>query len=136
MCDLPVFQRGGNDPRQIADLDVSTAVLASREQFYRGYTLVVLNQHAVELFDLDEEIRRQFVEDANRMAEALNKTFQPLKMNLCLLGSTLRHIHWHLIPRRETDPDPKWPVWKFPFPDVKCSDDEFQKMADDIRANL
>ena len=136
MCDLPVFQRGGSDPRQIADLEVSTAVLASKEQFYRGYTLLVLNHHAVELFDLDHAIRQQFVEDANHMAEALNKTFQPLKMNLCLLRNTLRHIHWHLIPRRETDPDPKWPVWKFPFPDVQLSDEEFQQMAHDIRSNL
>ena len=136
MCELPVFQRGGHDHRRIADLEVSTAVLASREQFYRGYTLLVLNHHATELFDLDQATRQKFVEDANVLAWALNKTFQPLKMNYCLLGNTLPHLHWHLVPRRETDPDPKWPVWKFPFPDVQLSDDQFQQMADEIRANL
>ena len=136
MCELPVFRRGENDPRRIADLEVSTAVLASREQFYRGYSLLVLNHHATELFDLDQATRQKFVEDANVLARALNKTFQPLKMNYCLLGNTLPHLHWHLVPRRETDPDPKWPVWKFPFPDVQLSDDEFRQMADDIRANL
>lgn len=136
MCELPVFQRGGNDPRQIADLEVSTAVLSARDQYYRGYTLLVLNQHATELFDLDQGLRQQFVEDANHLAQALNRTFQPLKMNYCLLGNTLRHLHWHLIPRRETDPDPKRPVWEDPFPNVKLSDDEFRQMAAEIRSNL
>ena len=136
MCDLPVFQRGGHDHRRIADLAVSTAVLASREQFYRGYSLLVLNQHATELFELDPTIRQKFMEDANRLADALNKTFKPLKMNYCILGNILPHLHWHLIPKRDTDPDPTWPVWKFPFPDVNLSEDDFQQMAEDIRANL
>ena len=136
MCELPAFQRGSDDHRRIADLEVSTAILASREQFYLGYTLLVLNHHAEELFDLDQALRQQFVEDANRIAEALNKTFLPLKMNYCLLGNTLRHLHWHLIPRRDTDPTPKRPVWEDPIPHVQLSDDEFRQMADDIRANL
>lgn len=136
MCDLPVFQRGSKDYRWIADLAVSTAILASREQFYRGYTLLVLNQHATELFQLEPNIREQFMEDANRLAQALDKTFKPLKMNYCLLGNVLPHLHWHLIPRRETDPDPKWPVWGFQFPETQVSEDEFRQMAKDIRANL
>ena len=136
MCDLPVFQRGGDDHRRIADLDVSTAILASKEQFYRGYTLLVLNQHATEMFQLDPTIRQKFMEDANRLAQALDKTFKPLKMNYCILGNVLPHLHWHLIPRRETDPDPKWPVWGFPFPETQVSEDEFRQMAKDIRANL
>ena len=115
---------------------MSTAVLAPREQFYLGYTLLVLNQHAEELFDLDQALRQQFIEDANRIAEALNKTCSPLKMNYCLLGNTLRHLHWHLIPRREADPTPKRPVWEYPIPHVQLSDDEFRKLANGILANL
>ena len=76
MCDLPAFQRGSDDHRRIADLEASTAILASREQF-----------------DLDQSLRQRFVEDANHIAQALNKTFLPLKMNYCLLGNTLRHLH-------------------------------------------
>ena len=90
MCGLPAFQRGSEDHHRIADLEVSTAILASRGQFYLGYTLLALNQHVEELFDLNQSLRQRSVEDANHIAQALNKTFLPLKMNYCLLGNTLR----------------------------------------------
>ena len=72
---------------------MSTAILASREQFYLGSTLLVLYQHVEELFNLNQSLRQRFGEDANHIAQALNKTFLPLKMNYCLLGNTLRHLH-------------------------------------------
>ena len=56
MCELPAFQRASDDHRRIADLEVSTAILASREQFYLGYPLLALNHHAEELFDLDQAL--------------------------------------------------------------------------------
>ena len=96
----------------------------------------MLNQHVGELFDLDRSLRQRFVEDANHVAQALNKTFLPLKMNYFLLGNTLCHLHWHLIPRRDTDPTPKRPVWEDPIPHIQLSDDEFRRLAADIRANL
>ena len=137
MCTHPAFLPSDlQDPRKIGVLDVSTALLESRGQYYRGYTLLVLNQHATELYHLDKDTRQRFVEDANRMALALDKTFKPLKMNYCVLGNTLAHLHWHLIPRRESDPDPKRPIWESPFPEVHLSDDEFRQLADEIRTNL
>ena len=115
---------------------MSTAVLDGNHQYFRGYSVLVLRGHATELYDLDPETRRKFVEDANRLASALARTFKPLKMNYCLLGNTTEHLHWHLIPRRQTDPDPKRPIWEQHFPKVDLSDDDFQQMADEIRGNL
>ena len=77
------------------------------------------------------------MEDANQVALALAKTFEPLKMNYSLLGNTnptTDHLHWHLTPRRLTDPDPKRPVWVNSFPEVQLSDEEFRQMAGDIRS--
>ena len=46
------------------------------------------------------------------MAEAAFKAFQPKKMNYELLGNADNHLHWHLFPRYETDPEPKnMPIW-------------------------
>ena len=142
MCQDPLIQEKGlQHPRKVADLEVSTAVLRENLQYYRGYTILVLRQHAVELWDLDPETRQKFMEEANQVAHALAKTFKPLKLNYSLLGNTdpiNDHLHWHLTPRRLTDPNPKRPVWdgNFPAPDVHLSDEEFRKMADEIRANL
>ena len=73
------------------------------------------------------------------MALALAKTFKPLKMNYFLLGNTdpiMDHLHWHIIPRRITDPSPKRPIWEVDFPEVSLSDEEFRRIADEIRGNL
>ena len=57
-------------------------------------------------------------------------------MNYGVLGSTVAHLHWRLIPRRESDPKPKIPIWDSPIPEVHLSDDEFRQLADDIRGHL
>jgi diadenosine tetraphosphate (Ap4A) HIT family hydrolase len=48
----------------------------------------------------------------------------------------MSHLHWHLIPRRLTDPNPKRPIWAAPFPEVSLSNEEFTQIADEIRRNL
>ena len=140
MCQDPLIQQWGLDhPRRVAHLEVSTAFLRPTYQYFRGYTIVTLRQHATELFHLDPDTRKQFMEEANQVAQALDKTFKPLKMNYCLLGNTnpaTDHLHWHLIPRRLTDPNPKRPIWEDAFPEVNLNDEEFHQMVDEIRRNL
>ena len=134
-----IQQKGFEHPRKVAELEVSTAVLRLTHQYFRGYTILVLRQHAQELWQLDQETRQMFMEDANQMALALDKTFKPLKMNYSLLGNNdpiMDHLHWHLTPRRLTDPAPKRHISAAPFPEVSLSDEEFKQMADEIRRNL
>ena len=68
---------------------MSTAVLDGDHQYFRGYTLLVLRGHATELYDLDPETRGKFVEDANRLASVLARTFKPFKMNYCVPATVL-----------------------------------------------
>ena len=134
-----IQQKGFEHPRKVAELEVSTAVLRLTHQYFRGYTILVLRQHAQELWQLDQETRQMFMEDANQMALALDKTFKPLKMNYSLLGNNdpiMDHLHWHLTPRRLTDLAPKRHISAAPFPEVSLSEEEFKQMADEIRRNL
>lgn len=134
-----IQQKGFEHPRKVAELEVSTAVLRLTHQYFRGYTILVLRQHAQELWQLDQETRQMFMEDANQMALALDKTFKPLKMNYSLLGNNdpiMDHLHWHLTPRRLTDPAPKRHISAAPFPEVSLSEEEFKQMGDEIRRNL
>lgn len=45
------------------------------------------------------------------MGETVYKAFKPDKLNYELLGNGDAHMHWHLFPRRLTEPNPRHPVW-------------------------
>jgi diadenosine tetraphosphate (Ap4A) HIT family hydrolase len=95
---------------QIAALDHTVAYLHD-DQFFPGWTVLVLKRHAAELFDLTKDERRQLIEEVSEVALALAMAFEPVKINYELLGNQLPHIHWHIIPRLADDPAPREAVW-------------------------
>jgi diadenosine tetraphosphate (Ap4A) HIT family hydrolase len=95
----------------VADLGLTTAYLHD-DQFFSGWTVLVLNRHATELFQLSPDERARLIEEVSRTARVLSEEFRALKINYELLGNQLPHIHWHLIPRLRTDPAPLKPVWQ------------------------
>jgi len=94
----------------IADWGLSRAYLAD-DQFFAGWTILVLKRHATELYDLTREERGRLIEEVNGLAVSLMKIFRPVKVNYELLGNQVPHIHWHVIPRLARDPAPRDPVW-------------------------
>jgi len=97
--------------RKICELPAAFAIL-DNDQYYPGYTLVVAKTHATELYYLPENESTQFCQDMLRVAKAIAAVFQPQKMNYELLGNTVAHLHWHLFPRYEWDPNPRRPIWE------------------------
>ena len=137
MCDnfLETYNEGHT--RWIANLQVSTALLETN-QICRGYTILVYNKaHATELFQLTKEDRAAYMEDLNKVAKAIYDAYHPYKMNYELLGNVVPHLHWHIIPRRESDPiELHWPIWGKDYRKVKLSDDEYREIVEEIRAHL
>lgn len=41
----------------------------------------------------------------------LRERLKPRKINLASLGNMTPHLHWHVVPRFETDPHFPQPVW-------------------------
>jgi diadenosine tetraphosphate (Ap4A) HIT family hydrolase len=39
----------------------------------------------------------------------------PDKINLASLGNVVAHVHWHVIPRYDDDPEPRNPIWVRPL---------------------
>ncbi len=137
MCNDPMFtEEGSGHPQVIARLDVSTAMLNRDWQFFKGSTILVFQDHMKELHHLSTEMQHRFVDDAARMAAALEKTFPDIKLNHGLFGNTEPHLHWHMILRRETDPSPRTTIWEADFPNVPQSDEDFRSLAAEIRRNL
>ena len=137
MCQEPIFSRAGiGNPQKIADLSVCTAILNRDWQYFHGTTILVYQAHVTELHPLSQELQHRFIDDASRIAKALEKTYPDAKLNHGLFGNTMPHLHWHMIVRRETDPNPKTTIWEASFPMVKPTDEEFEATAAEIRANL
>lgn len=97
------------DPEnQIVEL-TQTKVYLHDDQYFAGWTVLVLKHHATELFQLAEPDRNQLMQEVSTVAAALTEVFSAVKMNYALLGNLLPHIHWHLIPRMANDPAPRDP---------------------------
>jgi diadenosine tetraphosphate (Ap4A) HIT family hydrolase len=45
------------------------------------------------------------------VSRAIEDCFRPRKLNYELLGNQVPHLHWHLFPRYDHDPDVLRPVW-------------------------
>ena len=88
----------------IADCGLTRAYL-HEDQFFSGWTVLVLKRHATELFHVSTEERAGMIEEVARVAKVLAGEYRAIKINYELLGSQVPHIHWHLIPRLKDLPE-------------------------------
>lgn len=104
----------------IGDLGLTRAYVFE-DQFFTGWTVLVLKDHRTELFQLTRDERTKLIEEVSRAGEALTEIFDVEKINSELLGNQVPHIHWHVIPRLKSDPDPLKPVWCVPHEAVRLT---------------
>jgi diadenosine tetraphosphate (Ap4A) HIT family hydrolase len=105
---------GGSNPDFIATLSESHVILAD-EQAYRGYCILLLKEHEEQLDALPLDRQRRLWDDVTRVAAAVRKEVQPVRLNYACLGNYLAHVHWHVIPRHADDPEPRNPIWGRPL---------------------
>jgi len=79
-------------------------------QFVPGYCVLVCTRHVPEVYHLAPEEQMNFFQDLARAAQALDRAFAPVKMNINLLGNLVPHLHAHLVPRYYGDPAPGRPI--------------------------
>ena len=119
----------------IADCGPAKAYL-HEDQFFPGWTLLILKRHATELYELDGAERAALIEAVTDVSRALAAVYDAVKMNYELLGNLLPHIHWHLVPRRADDPIPRQPVWALPHEPRLLPPAERRARIEAIRARL
>lgn len=113
--------REGTHPGLIAELDTGFAVLGD-SQFFEGYSLLLCKTPATELEELPPDVRMRFLQEMSQLAAAVASVVQPHKLNYEALGNIVHHLHWHVFPRRLSDPDPLAPVWG-QMPQGEAADD-------------
>jgi diadenosine tetraphosphate (Ap4A) HIT family hydrolase len=121
--------------RKIQEFPTCIAALI-HDQYYPGYTVVIANTHATELYHLPEPESLQYYKDMLRVAKAIATAFQPQKMNYELLGNTVAHLHWHLVPRYSWDPNPQRPIWEHTHEPKVLSPQEYTEMIASVRHAL
>ncbi|MDQ3981261.1 MAG: HIT family protein [Actinomycetota bacterium] len=103
----------------------------------RGLSIVVWRgRHVAEPTELTDEEAAAFWREVLVVGRALESAFEPVKLNYDLLGNSLPHMHFHVVPRYADDPRPGWP---FPFPEEDPPDfpeASFRRDLDALRSVL
>jgi diadenosine tetraphosphate (Ap4A) HIT family hydrolase len=120
---------------RIAELRESIVYLHT-DQFFPGWSVLVLRRHATELFDLERDERARLMDEVSDVARALKRAFDARKVNYALFGNLTPHVHWHLIPRLATDPAPLEPVFAVPHDPVRLPETERADRIARIRSTL
>lgn len=107
-CFLIEELKSGANQSLVAELKTGYVIIG-RNQLAHGYTLFISKVHARELHELED--RDLFLHEMGVVAEAVFKAFQPIKLNYELMGNSIDHAHWHLIPRHADDLNLHGPFW-------------------------
>ena len=120
----------------VADL-ASGRVHLQNDADYRGYCILIFHRHAVEIHELTPEERSQWIEDMALLGKVITETCRPAKLNLSMLGNLVPHLHCHIIPRYETDPD--WgrpPVFRSPAERAPLATEDYDTLKSALIAGL
>lgn len=118
----------------VADLERSRLQL-SRNQYVKGYCVLVAKKPVRELHEMNEHERRLFFEDMVAVGAALEKVFKPIKINYQILGNRIPQVHAHIIPRYYGDPAPNSPI-RPNEEQITLNNETYGRMVGDIREAL
>ena len=129
--------REGRNAHFVHEFEHSVLVVGDH-QFHRGYCLLLLKEHARELHELDGGVYLALSRELMAAGRAVVETFGPWKMNYSCYGNQDPHIHWHLFPRYDSEPDHLNHPWLHAaeFKDRLIDEETARELAAKIRANL
>ncbi len=78
---------------------------------YPGRCLVVLPYHVDHFEDLEVQDSCHFMSDVTKVGRAIKKVTGATRINYALLGNAVSHVHCHVIPRFDDDPNPNSSPW-------------------------
>ncbi len=113
ICNRINMIKAGTNKYFVAELETGYVVVGDH-QYFEGYTLLLCKEHKHELHELSSDYKQKFLVEMSKVAEAVYRAFKPDKLNYELLGNGDSHMHWHIFPRRLTEPNPTYPVWWTP----------------------
>jgi diadenosine tetraphosphate (Ap4A) HIT family hydrolase len=123
----------------VATLSISSLYLA-KNQTYRGQCQLIFDpRHVARLDQLTPDEWQRLAADLYAAHRAVSTVLQPDHVNVESLGNVVPHLHWHIIPRYQSDPQWGAPVWTVPLssmPDTRLQEDERQALIRALRDAL
>nr|AMP55362.1 HIT domain protein [uncultured bacterium]AMP55390.1 HIT domain protein [uncultured bacterium]AMP55439.1 HIT domain protein [uncultured bacterium] len=116
------------------ELSVSR-VFIFKEQTYRGRCLVAYKDHVDDINLLGDDDRNAFMSDVVRVTRAMQKVFNPDKINYGAYADTLEHLHFHLVPKYVGGPD-FGGVFRMNPQQTYLTEAEYESMAEALRKEL
>lgn len=113
---------------KIAETDEFLAFLDIRPNT-KGHTLCIPKKEVNKIFDLEEERYQELMRFSRKIAIALEKAVSCKRVGMAVVGLEVPHVHVHLIPLNS--------MGDMDFSrSVDLSEEEFEQIASDIRAEL
>jgi len=95
----------------------------------KGHTLCIPKKEIDKIFDMDEEHYLGLLKFSRKVSKALEKTVPCKRIGMAVIGLEVPHAHVHLIPLNEMD--------EMRFQNkVKLTKEEFEELAESVKANL
>ena len=95
----------------------------------KGHTLCIPKQEIDKIFDMEEAHYLGLLKFSRKISKALEKTVACKRIGMAVVGLEVPHAHVHLIPLNEMD--------EMRFQNkVKLTKEEFEELAENIKANL
>lgn len=120
-------------PHPVLWQDDFCRVVLLEDKDYPAYCRVELLEHVKEMTDLTPADRARMMKVVFGVESAVREVIQPDKINLASLGNKTPHMHWHVIPRFETDkhfPNSHWGEALRDLPTSALSKHQIQQLLD------
>lgn len=124
---------------KIVNGDIPSYKIAESDRFYafldinplaEGHTLVVPREEIDYIFDLGDDLYKEFFAFSKRVALAIEKVIECERIGIAVVGLEVPHAHIHLIPINSIyDID-------FKKPKLQLSRQRFQEIAEKISAEF
>ena len=87
------------------------AYLQRKDVGQPGYTIAIWRgRHVADPTELSDDEATAYFAEVLHVSRAIEKHYQPIKMNVEMLGNSLPHLHTHVIPRYLDDGEPGHPA--------------------------
>jgi histidine triad (HIT) family protein len=96
----------------------------------KGHTLVIPKKQVDYVFDLDDELYKDFFLFAKRVAKAIKKAYPCIKVGMAVIGLEVPHAHIHLVPMDEMGD------LQFSNPKLQFTKEEFLEIASNIASAM
>ncbi len=135
LCDRVASQE--TRPNRVIEFDHSVLFVGDH-QVFPGYCVLVAKAHCREQHDLAPEAAIGLYKELLVSCRAIEQIWKPWKLNLSSYGNLVPHVHWHIMPRYQNDPQRLVSPWlqMDRFNHHRTSPEQATEVAEKIRSVL